>query len=519
MKLLDFNSFYLVGIKGVAMTSIAQCILDAGKKVTGTDVEQDFVTKKMLENIGCGAEKINIGFEHNIFNQSEKIDVDCVIYTSAHGGKYNPIVQQAISNNIPTFSQAEALSELFNEKLGIAVCGVGGKSSVSAMIAWIMNKVSSDEDDKDKAIFSPSFSVGVGNIPGLEKTGQWSKKSKFFVAEADEYVTDPAAPSKNIPITPRFSYLNPHVTVCTNLAFDHPDVYRDFDHTKEVFSKFFEQIKPNGKLIVNSDNQELVKLAEKAGENDSSLEIINFGVDLQDDNKPGNNKSCLTESCAQKTLGNDFYLTEYKSSQGKTQGEFSHYKNGTNTEYTLTLQIPGRFNIMNAISAIAACNSVGVDINDSINALKSFNSTMRRFEHIGVKNNITFYDDYAHHPNEVSAAINAFNEWYPDNHKIIAFQSHTYSRTKELFTEFVDAFADADDVVMIDIFPSAREAADMSVSSTLLCEEISKKYPNIKAVNVVNLEGLAKYLNDNLNPGDACLTLGAGDIYEVHELI
>ncbi len=471
--LLQYSVFYLIGIKGVAMTALAQCLLDAGKHVRGSDVEEKFVTQSILDQRHI---QIDSGFDSEL-----PADVECVIYTAAHQGHFNHQVQQALEKNLPTLSHAEALGSLFNQKQGIAVCGVGGKSTTSAMITWILEKTG----------HQPSFAIGVGNIPGLEKTGQWTADSQYFVAEADEYVTDPSAPSRGEEITPRFTFLRPVITVCTNLKFDHPDVYRDFNHTQQVFKNFFDQVREGGWLIVNADdeflNEELPKL-QRSGRNAYSY---------------GTNQNA------------HFQLTDYQATSGRTIGSFSF----AGQVYTLELQIPGKFNLMNALAAVAAAKVAGVEINQATEALKSFRSTMRRSEFIGEKNGVKYYDDYAHHPNEVKNIIQAFKEWFPTQKVVVAFQSHTFSRTKALFDDFVDAFATADEVVMIDIFASAREAFDESVTSEMLCQAIQEKYPQVKAHNLKTLKELAQYLMTTLKPGDVCLTIGAGDIYQVHNLV
>jgi UDP-N-acetylmuramate--alanine ligase len=477
MKLLNFENFHLVGIKGVAMTSMAQLLLDAGKKVTGVDVREDFVTKGILGKLADRGVGVKFDFGAELPEGTE-----VVIYTAAHDGPNNPQVILAKEQDLPTFSQAEALGAFFNSSEGIAVCGVGGKSSVSAMIAFIFQKISSQ-----------SFSVGVGDIAGLGKTGQWLEGSNFFVAEADEYVTDPHAPGRGEEITPRFSYLNPKITVCTNLQFDHPDVYRDFDHTKQVYGQFFEQIKMGGSLVINGDDEGLKKLSEKIAAQNSELKILKFG----------------------ESGDADFKLVNYESREGLTISDFEF----RDQSYQLKLQIPGKYNVMNGLSAIAACQVAGIRVEESIEALAEFSSTMRRFELIGEKAGVKYYDDYAHHPKEIAAVIKAFSEWYPDKKKIIAFQSHTFSRTKELFDQFAESFDGADKVVMIDIFPSAREEFDKSITSDLLCEAINKKDPQVEAENLRTIENLAEYFKNEVETGSVILTVGAGDIYEVHELI
>jgi len=487
MNLLTYNSFYLIGIKGVAMTALAQCLVDAGKKVRGSDVEETFVTQEILNKLGI---KIDIGFEAKIPD-----DCDCVIYTAAHHAQANPQVIQAKERELPSLPHAVALAELFNAKLGIAVCGVGGKSTTSAMISWILQKESEEKPGKDI-----SFAVGVGNIPGLEKTGQWKADSRFFVAEADEYVIDPSAPSRGEKITPRFSFLQPMITVCTNLEFDHPDVYRDFDHTKEVYAAFFAGMKESGFLIINSDNSDLMNLASDTLVKSNDVKtldqkIVTFG----------------------KNVKADLQLIGYETSPGFTTSIL--LDKILDEKFILKLQIPGEFNVMNAMAAILATASTGVAVEDAIRHLEGFRSTLRRAEYVGEKHGIKFYDDYAHHPNEIQKVIHAFREWFPDRRLVVAFQSHTFSRTKALFPEFVDAFSGADEVAMIDIFASAREKRDDSISSDLLCAEIQKKYPKIPARNCKTVPLLAEYLQKNLKAGDVCITVGAGDIYHVHEYL
>ncbi len=472
-----FQHFYLVGIKGVAMSAMAQLLLDAGKQVDGCDVAEDFVTADILKTLPC---RIDQGFEHNLPPLTE-----CIIFTTAHHGKDNPIVRQAAHHQIPTASHAEAVAYFFNQKQGIAVCGVGGKSTVSAMVTWILEQVGQQ----------PSFAVGVGKIIGLDRTGHWDATSNFFVAEADEYVTDSTAPARGEQITPRFAYMEPQVTICTNLEFDHPDVYRDFEHTKAIFTKFFWAIKERGELVINADNQNLVELTQSLQPylDKHEVGVWSFG-----------------EAETAKVR-----LTGYTVGNGSNRANFSF----AGQTHELELFLPGKFNIMNGLAAITACQAIGIPIAKSIDALRSFRSTTRRFEFVGEKNGIKFYDDYAHHPHEVAAVINAINEWYPQSRVIIAFQSHTFSRTKQLFTEFVDAFAAAKEVAMIDIFPSAREAFDPTVTSTQLCGAIAEKYSTVKATNYGSISALADYFKATLKPGDICLTVGAGDIYHVHELI
>jgi len=474
-QILDYNNFFLVGIKGVAMTCMAQLLIDAKKNVLGSDVEEDFVTKDILKKLKV---KILIGFESGIPDNT-----DCVIYTAAHNGKFNPQVIAAQNKNIRTYSHAEAQAEFFNIKKGVAVCGVGGKSTVSAMISWILEKTGNN----------PSFAVGVGNIPGLSKTAQWNKNTDIFVAEADEYVTDPSAPEREEEITPRFSFLKPFTTVCTNLRFDHPDVYKNFDHTKKIFFKFFNQISKNGFLIINYEDLQYnpttsARIILTVGSNSNA----NFSFkQIEEGIKPGINLGLLKNN---------------------------------NQNYKIILKIPGLYNLQNAVLAIAACTTINIPIQDSINALQSFNSTQRRFELIGIKNNITYYDDYAHHPNEIESAITALNKWYPKTKKVIVFQPHTYSRTKQLLNDFIDSFKvinfkGNNEIILLDIFSSAREKYDQTISSDDIVRGVQNKFKDIKISNLKTIQNLSLYLKSHLESGSVVLTIGAGDIYKVHESI
>ncbi len=472
--LLQYDFFYLVGVKGVAMTSLAQCLLDAGKKVTGSDLAEEFVTQPLLksENI-----KIDLSFETEI-----PAEVDCLIYTAAHQAQQNPQVIQAQKRRLPVYSQAEAIAALFNQKKGIAVCGVGGKSTTSAMISWILEKTGCN----------PSFSVGVGDIPGMKKTGKWSEESQYFVAEADEYVIDPTAPSRGVESTPRFSFFHPFLTVCTNLKFDHPDVYKDLDHTVKTFETFFNQVQSGGFLIFNKADEELGVFYHNVG-----ITTYSFGS----------------------KKGSDFWIDPASIQAELGSNSCNFFSPLVRGAISLKLQIPGYYNLENAVAAIAACSCIGVPAQKAATALATFRSTLRRCQFIGEKNQVKYYDDYAHHPHEVQKVIAAYREWFPTQRLVVAFQSHTYSRTKSLFADFVTAFKDASEVWMMDIFPSAREAVDMSITSDMLCTAIQERFPEIPARNLENLNDLACYSQKNLRPGNVLLTIGAGDIYKIHDLI
>lgn len=472
--MLDKNNFYLVGIKGVAMTALAACLVNAGKNVRGSDVSEDFPTKNSLA-------KLNLQLDYS-FEAPLPAETEVVIFSGANGGSHNPQVLAAKKQGLLVLTHAQALGEFFNSKRGLAVCGVGGKSTISAMIAFATQQLNPQ-----------SYAVGVGEILGLQQIGQYLAHASFFIAEADEYVEDPIAAQAAIasqqPITPRFSRLKPEIIICSSLRFDHPDVYQDFDHTKQVYLDFFRSLKPNGTLIYNGDDQNLVALVQILQSENRPLHFLSYGEG---------------ETC-------DFRLTNYQVGQQKAHYQVI-YQDQT---FPLTLSLPGKFNALNSAAALAAAVPLAFNLSDFAQALAGYRSVKRRFEFIGERHGVLCYDDYAHHPAEVAASINAIKAWYPDNPLVVAFQSHTYSRTKQLFSEFVDAFAAAENVVMIDIFPSARETFDPSVSSDLLCRAITKKFPGHTAVNLHTIAALKDFLAQQ-KAGTIFITIGAGDIYEVY---
>lgn len=442
------------------MTSIAQCLLDAGKIVFGSDLAEDFVTEPLLTRLQITIEDIAT------IPDFADLGVGAVIYTAAHQGIDNPQVQAALALGLPIFSQAQALAEFFNQKQGLAVCGVGGKSTVSAMLSFALAQLAPKE---------LSFSVGVGEIIGMSRTGRWQAEGQYFVAEADEYVVDPQALVKGQAIVPRFSFLNPMLTICTNLKYDHPDVYPDFAATKAAFLQFFRQIKPGGYLIINGDNPELVGLARQLDRQD--LHLVSFGEG---------------ENC-------DFRLADLD----------------------LELQVPGKFNLLNALAAVAALTQLGFEKAEIQNALEEFRSTKRRFELVKESAEVLHFDDYAHHPSEILAVIDTLNEKFPTQKKLIAFQPHTFSRTRQLFNDFVDALAShtqaGDEILLIDIFPSAREAFDSEMNCDLLVAAVRAKYPHCQIRNLHSIEALADYVKQTEH--QIFITIGAGDIYQAHDLL
>lgn len=474
----DIPDMHLVGIKGVAMASLASCLDDRGVRVTGSDIAEDFVTKEILAQRGF---KIFTGFN------PQNVPKDCglLIYTGAHQGKNNPEVKEAVKRGIQVMSHAEALGTLMHGKKGISVCGTGGKSTTSSMVSWIL----------DVAGFRPSFAVGVGKVNNFGVSGRYTQifsqhtdeisLSGWFVAEADEYAVDPTADHR-----PRFIYQDPKVIIATNLTYDHPDIYPNFEKMKETFYSFFEG---DGRFVVANGDSEALSTPRVRSLNSR----IFVGTKQH----------------------NDFVLKNIQVRDGRSEADLEYNFTGTNLGWTgdksihLILHVPGLHNLMNAAFSVIACAAIGVPVDKAVDALEKFTGTMRRFDDKHHYVNMHCFDDYAHTPDEIRATLTALREWEPGKKIVVAFQPHTYSRTKALFDGFVDSLSLADEVILLDIFASARESADPTMRSQLIVDKIGPK-----ARLIPNIDELVNYLptiaHDEEN---VFITLGAGDIYKIYD--
>ena len=466
------------------MTALAQCLCDLGKSVAGADVAEDFVTASqlaLLPNV-----EVATGFEGELPPETE-----VVIYSGAHGGQTNPLVQKALARDIKIYSHAQALGELANLNPNWAICGANGKTTTTAMLAFCLEKMG----------LEPSYAVGVGEIKGLERIGRYTRAENFFVVEADEYAEDVTQIDRQVGLKiARFHYLLPETIIIPNLSFDHPDVYRNLAHTQEIFGNFMvENLRTEGILVANADDENLRPLLERVEKERPDVQIMTFGQ---------------SEGAS---LQLNFDQVKLDSEQ-KAQTVSAIWQE-SEEEFELSLGIPGLYNLQNAAAALTAMLAHDLPLEESVLMLREFTSTRRRFEILGEINQVLFIDDYAHHPDEIEAVIAAARAWYPGRRLVVAFQSHTYSRTKALFHEFAQALAAADQILMIDIFPSAREPITPTVTSDELCATLNQLKPSLNAINLHTIPALADYCRDQLQSGDLLLSLGAGDIYHFWDLL
>jgi len=461
-------NIHFVGIKGTNMTPLALIAKEAGFEVTGSDVGQEFITDAALKKAGI---KPLIGFSPDHIGSP-----DLVITTGAHGGFDNIEVQTAKVKNIPVMSAGEATGEfmkgdLFKKKfIGISVAGTHGKTTTTAMIATILKENRLD----------PTYIIGTGDIDSLGVPGHLGT-GRYFVAEADEYATEP-----NHDKRARFLWQHPMFAVVTNIEHDHPDIYPSIQAVRETFLSFVKKLPEKGLLIAFGDDPEIkILLKEFDGK------VIRYGFSLENDYVLDR----VTVSGEQ-----TFFWVK---SRGVPLGEF-------------VLRVVGDHNALNALSAIIIGLELGLSVEKIKKGLMAFRGSKRRLEFIGdLRTGAKVYDDYAHHPTEIKTTLSALRKQYPKKKIICIFQPHTYSRTKQLFNEFITAFGAVDQVILTDIFASAREKEDPTVTSERLAMALSQRHKLV--IHLPKLTDVVQYINENRLRQDTILvTMGAGDVYSIH---
>ncbi len=463
------KKIHFIGIKGVGVAPLAIIAKEAGFYVTGCDIADDFITTEPLRAAGITP---FVGFD-----ASHISDVDVVITTGAHGGFANPEVVAAKEKGIRVLTQGEAVGEfmkgtLFGKKyVGISITGCHGKTTTTAMIATILKVAGKD----------PSFIVGTGHIPSLGGSGHFGTGA-YFVAEADEYATEPTVNK-----TPKFMWQFPTFLVLTNIEFDHPDVYENLDQTRKAYTLFTKNIQPGGALIINGDDpQSAILLNSYIGN------MLTFGFQPE-------NMYVLRDVISSK---NHTAFSVVK--QGKSLGEF-------------IVGVPGVHNSLNALAASIVCLEIGISPEDIRKGLAAFSGTERRLEYIGkIPSGAILYDDYAHHPTEIKKTLETLKNLYVDKKIICLFQPHTYSRTKYLFDEFIYSFESADVIILGEIYASLREKVDTSVSSEKLARVLQSMGKD--CVVMKTLADMIQYVREKrFNESFVLVTMGAGDIYKVGE--
>lgn len=452
-----YKKVYFSGIGGIGVSALAKMFLARGVEVLGSDVEKSQTTLD-LENKG-----IKVFYEQKQENITR--DLDLMIFSPAVP-EDNPERKKAAALDIQQKSYPEVLGELSKIFKTIAVCGTNGKSTTTAMISNILIDAKID----------PTVIVGskIDKIDGNFRAG----KSDYFVVEACEYRA-------------HMLNLTPRAIVMTNIEEDHLDYYRDIEHIRQTFQEFIDKLESikKGILVINNDDLNSTQLHLP-----DCRAIVSYGI---------NNEADVRASKIKVENGRQKFNVEYR---GEELGEFE-------------LQVPGKFNVYNALAAISLSLSLEVRPETIKSSLKNFHGIWRRFEKVYDKE-VTVVCDYAHHPTAVQNTILAAKEFYPQRRIVAVFQPHHYNRTEKLFDDFVISLGAAEVIILPEIYNVVgRGRFEQKISSRDLVREIKNKWPEKKVLFSKDLSQTLDLVNFNIQENDVVLVMGAGSVYKICDKI
>ncbi len=449
---IDFSGrpIHFIGIGGIGMSGLAYVLARRGLPVSGSDLKSNNITAK-LEAEGA-----------HVFLTQEASNIDSFqnnpggmpqIVCSTAISQANPELAAALAQGCPIFHRSDVLAALIKEYDSIGVAGTHGKTTTSSMIGYMLLGAGVD----------PTIVVGgeVSAWDGNARVGS----SKYFVAETDE------SDGSLVKHTPKFG-------IITNIELDHIDYYKSLEQLVETFATFAGQCE----ITIGSADCEIVREQIKP--------TLTYSID------PTRTADYTAREINYRPDGTSAKIYEF----GELLG-------------TLELQVLSEHNLSNALAAIAVGRKIGLDFPKIAANLVNFDGAKRRFELRGYQNDITFIDDYAHHPSEILVTLSAARLRVGDKRRVVAiFQPHRYTRTLEFLTEFAQSFKDADLVVITDIY-SAGEANTGVISGEQVVAEIAKYHPNV--YYQPSIESVVPFLTQNLQPSDICLFLGAGNLNQM----
>ena len=443
----ETKHIHFVGIGGIGMSGIAELLYKLGFKISGSDqIESDRTNS--LNKIGI---KIIIGHNKNNIHES-----DVVVYSSAINIS-NPEIQGAIKLNIPVIRRAEMLAELIKlKKISIAIAGTHGKTTTASMLGSILTASSSEP------------TMVIGGIVNKFQSNSISGKGNIIVVEADEFDRS-------------FLTLQPTIGVITNLDLEHLDCYNNLEDLKGAFTQFANAVPFYGKIALGTDNKNAASIVKNI-----NRPVISFGL-----NKNANIRAT------------DLFFSKNKSS-------FTLIDNNKKIG-KLNINVPGKHNIKNALAAITIAFQLDISFQNIKDGLNQYSGVRRRFDiKYHTSNQIMIVDDYAHHPAEVLATLNAAkNGW--KKRLIAVFQPHLFSRTRDFYEEFAKAFLKADILILTDIF-EAREKPIKGITSEIIYNEsIKLGHDNVELIR--NQFDIPKRLKDISQTNDIIITMGAGNIW------
>ncbi len=443
---------HLIGIGGSGLSAIALFLKEKGYRVSGSDRVLSPLAAQLV------GEGITVYAGHDPANVR---GADMVIRSSAVPPE-NPEVQAALAAGIPVFKRQEFLEQLSGEQKVLAIAGTHGKTTTTAMLAWVLTRLNHD----------PSYLIG-GVSKNLNRNAH-AGRGKWFVIEADEYDY-------------MFLGLRPEMIILTNVEHDHPDCFPTPESYFQAFGQFMERLQPGGVVIANAENSMAARLAEEFSQRGGNC--LTYALQASADAQ-------AAVSGINEKGGFDFEVAFAPQGQAART-------------IRVGLQVPGSHNVMNATAVLAACRWLEISLEDAAQALAEFSGTGRRFDVLGEAGGVVVVDDYAHHPTEVKATLSAAKMRYPQRRIWAVWQPHTYSRTLTLMDGFTQAFQMADEVVVTEVY-AARERNE-GFSAAEVVSQMS--HPSVRFIPA--LPEVKAYLLENLRKGDVLLVLSAGDADQI----
>lgn len=443
---------HMVGIGGIGMSGMAEILLQKGYTVSGSDAKMG-ETIERLQNLGAN---ISIGHdEQNIEG------ADVVVYTSAVKAEENIETRTALEKGIPVIKRAEMLAELMRMKYGVGVAGTHGKTTTTTMIGHVI------QDGN----FDPTIIVG-GKVHSFSETNAVVGKGDIIIVEADEFDRT-------------FLRLHPSLAIITNIEAEHLDIYDNLDDVKEAFVEFANKVPFYGAIALCLDDPNVRSIIP-----DIERRTITYGLTPQ------------AQIRAINIDVNHFNSTFTVINDGEELGR-------------IELRAPGEHNVKNALAAVAVGLELDIDFTNIKSGLERFEGVFRRFQLKADKDDVMVIDDYAHHPTEVQATLDAARKGWQKRRIVAVFQPHLYSRTQELYEEFGLSFFDAEVCVITDVYPS-REKPIEGVTGKLIADA-AREYGHRQVYYLEDKKELPNQLKEIVQPGDVVITMGAGDIYKYGE--
>ncbi len=448
----SIRKIHFVGIGGIGMSGIAEILLDQGFKVSGSDKALTEVTER-LQKLGAVVKE-----GHRTENITD--DVDALVYSSAVSHD-NPEVQEAQRKNIPIIRRAEMLAEVMRLKYGIGIAGTHGKTTTTSMVSLVLMEGGLD----------PTVIVG-GKLSGLGGTNARLGHGEFIVVEADEFDRS-------------FLSITPTIAVLTTLETDHLDCYRDLEDIKGAFVQFAGKVPFYGFIVLCLDEPALQDIMPQL----NRKKIITYGLNPQGD--------IQAVDIQHRDNTSTFTVLRHGLELGR-----------------VTLQIPGKHNVQNALAAIAVGLEIGVPFSKAKSGIERFSGVYRRWEKKGEAQDIAVYDDYAHHPTECKATLSGAKAGWR-RRLVCVFQPHLYSRTRDFYEEFGKAFLLSDVLIVTDVYP-AREEPIQGITGELIVNA-ARQYGHKDANYVPDKKSVPDVLLRTCKPHDIVITMGAGDIWKYGE--